>query len=186
MILRFGLAAVVLIGIIAFTWQFFFAPDVEPLVTPAPQVTQVQNPNQTWECNADAFVCPDGSAVGRTGPNCEFAACPADDATEAEVTTFVGGMVTRMFVTVAPKKVLSDSRCLPEVRCIWAGTVEVQTVLSTPVAHGEHTLRLGEPQNFGEHSVTLIEVTPGPRPDGPIPESEYRFTFKIEKKLAEE
>ncbi len=28
-------------------------------------------------CTRDAKVCPDGSAVGRTGPNCEFAPCPA-------------------------------------------------------------------------------------------------------------
>ncbi|MFA5877767.1 MAG: hypothetical protein WC845_00075 [Candidatus Staskawiczbacteria bacterium] len=27
-------------------------------------------------CTAEAKVCPDGSAVGRVGPNCEFAACP--------------------------------------------------------------------------------------------------------------
>ena len=27
-------------------------------------------------CTADAKICPDGSAVGRIGPNCEFAACP--------------------------------------------------------------------------------------------------------------
>lgn len=27
-------------------------------------------------CPQDARICPDGSAVGRTGPNCEFAACP--------------------------------------------------------------------------------------------------------------
>lgn len=27
-------------------------------------------------CPQDAKICPDGSAVGRTGPNCEFAACP--------------------------------------------------------------------------------------------------------------
>lgn len=27
-------------------------------------------------CTMEAKVCPDGSAVGRQGPNCEFAACP--------------------------------------------------------------------------------------------------------------
>ncbi len=27
-------------------------------------------------CTAEAKLCPDGSAVGRTGPNCEFAPCP--------------------------------------------------------------------------------------------------------------
>ena len=30
-------------------------------------------------CTMEAKLCPDGSAVGRTGPNCEFAACPAPD-----------------------------------------------------------------------------------------------------------
>lgn len=28
-------------------------------------------------CTEEAKVCPDGSAVGRTAPNCEFAACPS-------------------------------------------------------------------------------------------------------------
>ncbi|MDP3880664.1 MAG: hypothetical protein Q8Q32_00575, partial [bacterium] len=27
-------------------------------------------------CTMEAKLCPDGSAVGRTGPNCEFAQCP--------------------------------------------------------------------------------------------------------------
>lgn len=27
-------------------------------------------------CTQEAMMCPDGSYVGRTGPNCEFAACP--------------------------------------------------------------------------------------------------------------
>lgn len=27
-------------------------------------------------CTMEAKICPDGSAVGRTGPKCEFAACP--------------------------------------------------------------------------------------------------------------
>jgi len=27
-------------------------------------------------CTKEAKICPDGSAVGRTGPNCEFGACP--------------------------------------------------------------------------------------------------------------
>jgi len=27
-------------------------------------------------CTQEAKLCPDGTAIGRTGPNCEFAACP--------------------------------------------------------------------------------------------------------------
>lgn len=29
-----------------------------------------------YACTAEAKMCPDGTAVGREGPNCEFAACP--------------------------------------------------------------------------------------------------------------
>ncbi len=30
-------------------------------------------------CTVDAKLCPDGSSVGRTGPDCEFAACPTGE-----------------------------------------------------------------------------------------------------------
>ncbi len=30
-------------------------------------------------CTQEAKLCPDGSYVGRTGPQCEFAACPSND-----------------------------------------------------------------------------------------------------------
>lgn len=30
-------------------------------------------------CTEEAKLCPDGSYVGRTGPNCEFTACPKED-----------------------------------------------------------------------------------------------------------
>jgi hypothetical protein len=32
-------------------------------------------------CTMDAKICPDGSAVGRVGPNCEFASCPGETET---------------------------------------------------------------------------------------------------------
>ena len=32
--------------------------------------------NNTNACTAEAKICPDGTAVGRIGPNCEFAPCP--------------------------------------------------------------------------------------------------------------
>jgi len=34
-------------------------------------------------CTLEALVCPDGSAVGRIGPNCEFAPCPGEGTTSA-------------------------------------------------------------------------------------------------------
>lgn len=35
--------------------------------------------NDPKACTEEAKVCPDGSSAGRTGPNCEFTACPIDN-----------------------------------------------------------------------------------------------------------
>jgi hypothetical protein len=35
--------------------------------------------NKQVACTMEAKLCPDGSAVGRTGPNCEFAPCPENN-----------------------------------------------------------------------------------------------------------
>lgn len=34
-------------------------------------------PEENVFCTQEAKLCPDGSSVGRTGPNCEFAPCPS-------------------------------------------------------------------------------------------------------------
>jgi hypothetical protein len=36
----------------------------------------LEHPNQPIACPLDAELCPDGTAVGRTGPSCTFPACP--------------------------------------------------------------------------------------------------------------
>ncbi len=35
-------------------------------------------PGEAQSCTEEARICADGSSVGRTGPNCEFARCPTD------------------------------------------------------------------------------------------------------------
>jgi hypothetical protein len=42
---------------------------------PSPQMP-VNPGNRPIACTMEAKVCPDGSYVSRTGPNCEFAPCP--------------------------------------------------------------------------------------------------------------
>ncbi len=43
----------------------------EPTFSPAPEPTA-----PGVACTLEAKLCPDGSSVGRTGPNCEFSPCP--------------------------------------------------------------------------------------------------------------
>lgn len=35
------------------------------------------SPSPATQCTLEAKLCPDGSSVGRTGPQCEFASCPS-------------------------------------------------------------------------------------------------------------
>jgi hypothetical protein len=69
-------------------------------------------------CTLEAKVCPDGSAVGRTGPNCEFAPCPIATTTTPEVLTPTSKLVepTKNFVQRVTKKpfgILIDKKTSP-------------------------------------------------------------------------
>ncbi len=44
-------------------------------------LTETAPPAGGQACTAEGKVCPDGSVVGRTGPDCSFAPCPAASAT---------------------------------------------------------------------------------------------------------
>jgi hypothetical protein len=49
-------------------------PDSTPLAFPKGEITPTAA--QQVACTLEAKQCSDGSYVSRTGPNCEFAACP--------------------------------------------------------------------------------------------------------------
>src|SRR5690606_15766262 len=44
-------------------------------------INERNNPQQV-ACTQEAMICPDGTAVGRTGPRCEFAPCPTPASTD--------------------------------------------------------------------------------------------------------
>lgn len=47
-----------------------------PVENPDEPVTNEPGLPGPVACTMEAKICPDGTAVGRTGPNCEFAPCP--------------------------------------------------------------------------------------------------------------
>lgn len=51
-------------------------PPKEPDQSEPP--SQAGSGDQLVACTMEAKICPDGSAVGRTGPNCEFTPCPGE------------------------------------------------------------------------------------------------------------
>lgn len=137
---------------------------------------------EQYACTLEAKLCEDGSYVGRQGPKCEFSKCPPSSVSlPTEVNSSLGENTVVLDLTISPKEVVSDSRCPSDVVCIWAGTVEVRTNLSTPVSHGEHVLTLGKPQVFGKYSVTLIEVLPKKTQEA-VKNNLYKFKYLVSLK----
>ena len=71
--LLIGIALVVLVGIGAFVYRSTLE---RPMAI---------NPGNQQACTLEAKMCPDGSSVGRTGPNCEFAACAFPNVEDASL-----------------------------------------------------------------------------------------------------
>lgn len=136
----------------------------------------------TYECDGDARICPDGSIVGRTGPSCEFEACPPLDATSAVIRTTLGQKMTGLGVGLTPLEIVEDSRCPADVQCIWAGTVKVKVKIESGLGSSEMVLEIGKTVTTEAESITLTSVTPPKNSGDTIPASSYRFTFDVSKR----
>lgn len=133
-------------------------------------------------CTMDAKICPDGSSVGRVGPNCAFAPCPSES-DDAGVT--VGVVLKEPFFLneeefITPLEVVEDSRCPAGVECIWAGQVIVLITKESKKGESEQIrLKLDDSFSFAGKHITLVDVLPAPRTTGDISPEEYFFTFTI-------
>lgn len=135
-------------------------------------------------CTMEAKLCPDGSAVGRTGPNCEFTACsevvpettPTPTATTGDIVLGLGqkGKVGDLEITL--NSIAQDSRCPLGVQCIWAGEVKANiTLLGKSKTEAKVISSIDKPYSFDGYNISITDVTRG----------EYRVTFHIEKDVKE-
>ncbi len=76
-VIAFLAAILLVVGVYAYNHGAF---------SPAARIVPIQN-----GCTMEAKRCWDGSYVGRTGPNCEFAACPPLPTTGGSTTDTTGG-----------------------------------------------------------------------------------------------
>jgi hypothetical protein len=67
---------------------------------PGQKLPLLQDNENAVACTQEAKQCPDGSYVGRIGPNCEFAACPSTNATNTVNPTNVNQNVSRANINV--------------------------------------------------------------------------------------
>lgn len=136
---------------------------------------------QPQACSQEAKVCPDGTAVGRTGPNCSFAPCPATSTTTAQASTdalAIGEQATINGTLISVLGLTEDSRCPVDVQCIQAGTVRVRAALNA--YNRDFTFTLGVPQSVDGASITLSSVLPAQKHSTlTVAASDYRFVFTV-------
>ncbi len=134
--------------------------------------------NNGEACTTEAKLCPDGSAVARTGPNCEFEPCQVASATTTSSTIGIGTSVTINGTVIHVRSLVEDSRCPVDVQCIQAGTVRVRAVINA--SSDDLTFTLSQPQVVGEKTITLVSVIPALKYSAQAPQpSDYRFTFTV-------
>lgn len=78
--LALGILLLILVGFGSFLYQN------------AKNNTSGEGREEPIACTAEARICPNGSAVGRTGPACEFEACPSDAVQYEEPTGFIDSL----------------------------------------------------------------------------------------------
>ena len=137
-------------------------------------------------CTADAMVCPDGSSVGRVGPNCEFAPCPAGatptsvpppaPAKTADLLS-IGGSSVLSGVKVTLRRVVLDSRCPKGVACIQAGSISAEIALEKAGEKRTATLALDSSLDFAGIRVSFVSAAPYPESGIDIPDKDYRLRF---------
>lgn len=82
-------------------------------------------------------------------------------------------------LVVTPKKLVEDSRCPMNARCVWAGRVVVTTRIVGPDFSDTADLTLGEP--FGTHGkmLALVSARPERMTNTTVEPGDYRFTYEM-------
>ena len=81
-------------------------------------------------------------------------------------------------VVVTPKRLVEDSRCPANARCVWAGRVVLRTQIDGDGWRDTANLTLGEPYGTHDMTVTLVSATPERTTDEEPDQSRYRFAFE--------
>jgi len=97
----------------------------------------------------------------------------------AEGTPVALGQPVRVGNLIAvPEKVIEDSRCPINARCVWAGRAIVSTRIDGQGWQETTPLTLGEPYATHGTTITLVSVEPGQLAGKPTDPKDYRFVFE--------
>ncbi len=108
-----------------------------------------------------------------TGCAATSAQTPHEGPVKLGQTAYVGGPKVR------PIRVIEDSRCPANVRCVWAGRVILRVAVTLGSGTRDMDLTLGKPALVADGTLELVSVTPKKSADVKQTPADYRFTFKF-------
>lgn len=144
---------------------------MSPLVNglPSPRSETVQGRRATLAAMKTAAILLAPIALTAT-----LAASAAPPQPPRVVTTRIGEAVHVHGIRMTPLRVVEDSRCPQNARCVWAGRVR----LSVRMGGVTRELTLGKPVQVIGGTMQLAAVLPERKtPAGTIDQSAYRFGF---------
>ena len=107
-----------------------------------------------------------------------LAACVTTPSALAGPTAGLGETATVEGLRIRPLRVVEDSRCPINARCIWAGRVVLRTEVRGAAGSATYDLILGEPVIHASGRLTLVAAEPGRVAGAGTEPGAYRFTFE--------
>lgn len=109
-----------------------------------------------------------------------LAACATVPPADAGPTAGLGQVATVQGLRIRPLRVVEDSRCPINARCVWAGRM----ILHAEVSGGDratYDLTLGEPVDHAGGRLALVAAEPGRMAGEETGLGAYRFTFEYSR-----
>lgn len=164
-------------------------PTENPSATLTPTTTPTSEIPDGVACTMEAKLCPDGSYVGRQGPNCEFAACPGEETTSS-TDSLPEGWVRKNFpqaqLSLAyPKNWQSSFTEFPEnpsqlIR-LWQGANESSTTIHLQIQSNWDNIGIGNQSTTFQISenITATKVDPPAMDEEKLDryQTNYYFTY---------
>ncbi len=80
---------------------------------------------------------------------------------------------------MTPLRVLEDSRCPMEARCVWAGQVRLLVRIGTGRNRSVREITSSKPINLAYGALELVSVMPPRSTQRSIRARDYRFAFRF-------
>lgn len=105
-------------------------------------------------------------------------ACTTVPSASAGPTAALGQTASVGGLTIRPVRVVEDSRCPVNARCVWAGRMILHAEVRDRTGRAAYDLTLGEPVTHRAGQLALVAAEPGRMAGSETDPAAYRFTFE--------